>query len=328
MRVIGARLRAPFVWARGSERSVSLVRLSLVGDDGVGGEGEAVALGAGLERLLAQLRDPVRSPPRLAQAAAAVDLARLDLEGRRAEQPVWRLLGATDPTPVEVNATIAAGDPDSAARLACWARAAGFRCVKVKVGGTAGPMGVADDVACLAAVRAAAGPEIAIRLDANGAWSVEEAIAALGELEQFGIELCEEPVSGLEGIAKVAAETSIPVALDESAALPQALERRVCDSVCLKVARCGGVGGVIDASRRARAAGYRVYLASTLDGPLGIAAALHAAALIRPELPCGLATLPLFEAEDPLPAVAGRIAVPAGPGLGEGLLGWYESVCR
>jgi L-alanine-DL-glutamate epimerase-like enolase superfamily enzyme len=63
-----------------------------------------------------------------------------------------------------------------------------------------------------------------------------------------------------------------------------------------------------------------VYLASTLDGPLGIAAALHAAAVVRPDRPCGLATLALFEGRpNPLPAVSGRIAVPAGPGLGDRL---------
>jgi L-alanine-DL-glutamate epimerase-like enolase superfamily enzyme len=90
----------------------------------------------------------------------------------------------------------------------------------------------------------------------------------------------------------------------------------VCDAVCLKIARYGGISGLIDASARARHAGYRVYLASTLDGPLGIAAALHAAAVVHPDLPCGLATLSLFvDVDDRLPALAGRIAVPAAPGL-------------
>ena len=67
-----------------------------------------------------------------------------------------------------------------------------------------------------------------------------------------------------------------------------------------------------------------MYLASTLDGPLGIAAALHAAAAIRPDRPCGLATLALFaDREDPLPASGGRIGLPSGPGLGDGLSDWY-----
>jgi L-alanine-DL-glutamate epimerase-like enolase superfamily enzyme len=81
---------------------------------------------------------------------------------------------------------------------------------------------------------------------------------------------------------------------------------------------------VIDAARRARAAGYEVFLASTFDGPLGIAAALHAAAAVRPDYPCGLATLGLFERRpDPLPAVGGRLAPPTRPGLSQGLTAWY-----
>ena len=60
-----------------------------------------------------------------------------------------------------------------------------------------------DDAGRLAAVRAAAGPDVEIRLDANGAWSVAEALASLRALEPVGIELCEEPVSGLEEVAEV-----------------------------------------------------------------------------------------------------------------------------
>jgi L-Ala-D/L-Glu epimerase len=189
--------------------------------------------------------------------------------------------------------------------------------VKVKVG-------IGDDAGRLAAVRAAAGPSMAIRIDANGAWSVDDAIAALRALEPVGLELCEEPSAGPEAIADVSAGTSVPVALDESAALPGALDRRICDAVCLKIARFGGITGLIEAAARARRAGYRVYLASTLDGPLAIAAALHAAAAVRPDCACGLATLSLFDTPAPLSPIGGRIAIPSGPGLGNGLLAWYD----
>jgi len=116
----------------------------------------------------------------------------------------------------------------------------------------------------------------------------------------------------------------IPIALDETASAAGALDRRVCHAACLKIAGCGGITGLLDAGRRARASGYEVYLASTLDGPLGIAAALHAAAALRPDRASGLATLGLFaDRDDPLPPRAGRIAPPGGPGLGDGLLDWY-----
>ena len=250
-------------------------------------------------------------------AVAAIDLALWDLEGRRTGQPVWRLLGARAAEPVEVNYTIAAADRAGAAAQASAARAAGFRCVKAKVG-------IGDDAGRLAAVRAVLGPDVAIRLDANGAWSTDEAAAALRALAPAGIELCEEPVRGLAQTREVAAATTVPIALDETASAIGALEDRVCQAVCLKIASCGGITGVVHAARQARAAGYEVYLASTLDGPLGIAAALHAATVVRPDRACGLATLQLFaDREDPLPAREGRIEVPGGPGLGDGLRAWY-----
>jgi L-alanine-DL-glutamate epimerase-like enolase superfamily enzyme len=146
-------------------------------------------------------------------------------------------------------------------------------------------------------------------------------------LHPAGIELCEEPVSGLDAVSVLSAMTDVPLSIDESTVAPGALERRVCDAVCLKIGRGGGISAVLDSARRARVAGYEVYLASTLDGPLGIAAALHAAVAIGPDRPCGLATLALFaERDDPLPPRGGRIAVPSGPGLGDGLLGWYGLV--
>jgi L-alanine-DL-glutamate epimerase-like enolase superfamily enzyme len=232
---------------------------------------------------------------------------------------VWQLLGASSAPPVAVNATIAAPDRAGAAAAAARARTDGFGCVKVKVG-------LGDDAGRLAAVRAVAGSDLAIRIDANGAWSVPEAVASLRALTPVGLELCEEPCAGLDAIASVAESVpDVPISLDESAALPGALSSPACRAVCLKLSRCGGVLGLVDGARRARAAGYEVYVASMLDGPLGIAGALHACALIGPDRWCGLATLPVFAGRpDVLPARDGRIAVPSGPGLGDGLAEWYR----
>ncbi len=338
IRSIEARLRAPLVAGWGSATKRPLLLVELESADGLLGRGEAAPLegydGTGIEAVRAALEDCRAvlaggdDAPRgellaacaraavLPQATAAIDLALWDREGRRARRPVWELLGG-DGAPVAVNATIAVEDRAGASAAAVEARRAGFGTIKVKVG-------IGDDAGRLASVRAGAGPEMLIRLDANGAWSAEEARAALRALAPAGVELCEEPVSGLAEIEQLAAACPLPIALDESAALPGALDRRVCDAACLKIARCGGISGLLDAAARARGAGYEVYLASTLDGPLGIAAALHAASALRPTAACGLATLALFEGrEDPLPAVRGRIALPAGPGLGDGLEDWY-----
>jgi L-alanine-DL-glutamate epimerase-like enolase superfamily enzyme len=333
-------LRAPFVAGHGTVTDRELLLVSLRAADGLIGYGEAAPLTsydgvslsevrAALEAcapILAGYRDATPIADVLArcaeatvlpQALAAIDLALWDLAGRRTREPVWRLLGATQAPPVAVNWTIASDDRSGAAHEAARARAEGYGTVKVKVA-------IGDDAGRLAAVRAFGGPDLAIRVDANGAWLPAEAEAALRVLEPVGIELCEEPVSGLAAIQALRGVTEVPLALDESAGDPDALTRPAADFICLKISRCGGISGLLDAAVRARSAGYGVYLASTLDGPLGIAAALHAAAVIGPGRACGLATLGLFAGrDDPLSPARGEIAAPSGPGLGERLLDWY-----
>jgi L-alanine-DL-glutamate epimerase-like enolase superfamily enzyme len=330
-------LRSPFLTADGALESRRLLVLGVQDRDGNVGFGECAPLRAPFERAAAALgrylpvlesaagtEPPARLLAACARAAglpealAAVDLALWDLAGRRAGQPVWRLLGARDTGPVTVNATIAAVEPGQAGTLAAAARERGFRAVKVKVGS-------GDDAGRVAAVRDAAGERIAIRLDANGAWTVAGARAALRALAPAEIELCEEPVHGLARIAALAGGCPVPIAIDETAAAPRALERRVCQAVCLRVAGCGGISGLLAAWRAARRAGYEVYLASGLDGPLTIAAALHACAVIKPRRACGLATLGLFAASpDPLLPRSGTLSPPDGAGLGQGLLDWYR----
>ncbi|HEX4010823.1 MAG TPA: enolase C-terminal domain-like protein [Solirubrobacteraceae bacterium] len=341
VRQVTAAMRAPFAAGHGTVQDRELVLVTLEAADGARGYGEAAPLrsydGVTADAVAAALADcrPVLAAYRdaapiadvlarcaeatlLPQALAAIDLALWDLAGRRTREPVWRLLGAARPFPVAVNWMIASDDRSGAAREAAEARAAGFSAVKVKVG-------VGDDAGRLAAVRAFAGPHMTIRIDANGAWSPEQAAVTLGALEPVGIELCEEPVHGVDAIRALRDLTDIPLALDESAGDPEALTPpAAADLMCLKIGRCGGISGTIETAVRARAAGYEIYLASTLDGPLGIAAAVHAAAAIKPDRACGLATLSLFrDRADPLPPSLGTIGPPGGPGLGDGLIQWY-----
>jgi L-alanine-DL-glutamate epimerase-like enolase superfamily enzyme len=330
------RLRAPLRTAWGELTERELLRVRLDWGDGHAGLGEAAplepydgvplaAVAAALDAYAAVLRDaPADAEPAallaacaaerpLPQALAAIDLALWDRAGRRTGRPVAQLLAAGAATSVGVNATLGAEDRAGAAAAAHAAAAAGFRCVKVKVG-------VGDDAGRVAAVRAAAGPEMAIRVDANGAWaSPAEALANLRALAPTGIEYAEEPVHGVAALAAVRAGSPVPVAMDETAAEPGAAGAGAADAVCLKVARCGGISGLLRDAEAARAAGSAVYVASSLDGPLGIAAGLHAAAALAATGPvpaCGLATLGLFAGVDPaLAPHDGAIAVPSGPGL-------------
>jgi len=330
------RLRSPLraSWGELVEREILEVRIDF--GDGDFGEGEAAPLegfeavslaavwsaldayGAVLARASArsthaELLAACAAERPLPQALAAVDLALWDRAGRRTGFPVAQLIAAGAVGTVAVNATLRAADRAGAAAAAAAAADAGFRCVKMKVG-------IGDDAGRVAAVRAAVGDEMAIRVDANGAWtSVDEALANLRALAPAGIELCEEPIHGLEEMRTVRAKSPVPLAMDETAAERGAPGSGAADAVCLKIGRCGGISGLLRDARAARAAGTKVYVASNFDGPLGIAAGVHAAAGLRASGPvayCGLATLSAFEGTDGvLEAVDGVVVVPTGPGL-------------
>jgi L-alanine-DL-glutamate epimerase-like enolase superfamily enzyme len=329
------RLRTPLATSYATLRERRLLTVTLTDGDGVSGHGEAAPLqpydGVSLARVRtaleayrpvlmqsatangAQLIEACRRVDDLPTALAAIDLALWDHAGRRAGKPVAALLTDDPAAQVAVNATIGATDRAGAAEQAGRAAAQGYECVKVKVG-------VGDDAGRVAAVRAAVGPHTALRVDANGAWDVEQAVRAIGALTPVGLELVEEPTHGLQAVREVRERVAARVAIDETAAEHGALGAGVADAVCLKISRCGGIAGLLAAAALVRASGAEVYLASGFDGPLGVAAAVHAAAALasRGPLPaCGLATLGLFaDLEDPLPVQDGRIAVPSGPGLG------------
>ncbi len=325
------RMRSPIVTSYGPVAARALFELEIEGADGVPGRGECAPLapydGVSLDRARAaleayrvvlsdgdgldggELLDACRAADDLPQALAAVDLALWDRAGRRAGLPVAALLAETASAEVAVNATIGASDRASAAATAASAVAAGFGCVKLKVG-------IGDDAGRVAAVRAALGPGCRLRLDANGAWSVEDAVRMIEALAPAGLELVEEPVHGLAALRSVRERVAVRIAMDETTAEPGALASGAADAVCLKLGRCGGISGLLAAATLVRATGAEPYVASTFDGPIGIAAALHAAAALRLGPACGLATLALFEdLDDPLPVARGVIAVPAGPGL-------------
>ncbi len=324
------RFAAPLLTSYGDVAEREIFEFTIEGDDGVVGRGEAAPLEAydgvsndrALQALTAykdvleagdreggELLDACREADDLPQALAAVDLALWDRAGRRAGRPVAELLSDDPLRSIVVNATLGAEDRAGAADQAAAARAAGFRCVKLKVG-------IGDDAGRVAAVRAALGPHAELRLDANGAWSPDEAVAAIEALSPAGLELVEEPVHGLRELRAVRDRVGARIAMDETAAVPGALGSGAADAVCLKLGRCGGISGLLACASLVRASGAEPYIASTLDGPLGIAAALHAAAALRVSPACGLATLDRFgDLEHDLRARDGEIAVPAGPGL-------------
>ena len=214
---------------------------------------------------------------------------------------------------VPVNVTVPAVDAERAHAIVT---AGGCRTAKVKVAEPG--QSLADDEARLEAVRDALGPGGLVRIDANGAWDVDTAVAALPRLDRAagGLEYAEQPVASVEDLALVRRRVAVPIAADESirrAADPYRVRDLVAaDIAVLKVQPLGGVRNCL---RIAEEIGLPVVVSSALETSFGIAAGVALAAAL-PELPhaCGLATVQLLTddvAAHPLLPVDG--ALPVGP---------------
>jgi o-succinylbenzoate synthase len=231
-----------------------------------------------------------------------------------AVEAAWTGWPAPRRSSVPVNATVPAVPAADVAGVL--ARFPGCTTAKVKVA-QAGQR-LADDVARVAAVRAALGPAGRIRVDANGAWSVGEAVTALTALAPSGLEYAEQPCATVPELAAVrrALAGAVPVAADESvrrAADPARVALAgAADLVVLKVAPMGGVRAALAV---AAGCGLPVVVSSALDTSVGLAAGAALAAAL-PELPyaCGLGTAGLLATDvTSAPLVPREGAVPVGP---------------
>jgi L-Ala-D/L-Glu epimerase len=306
--------RRPFVTSTGVVTARELLLLRLEHADGAVGFGEAAPFepydGVPLDRAVAALSGGAgRRPP---QARAAEEIARLDLQGRRDGRP----LAEPARDSLAVNLTLGAGPPEEVSTAARAGVRDGYASFKLKVG-------LPDDADRVAAVRDAVGPWPAVRVDANGAWSVDQAVQSIRAIEDHDLEFVEQPCATLEELAQVRQRVSTPIAADEPIAtaddVERAIELEACDVVNVKLAGSGGFEAARRALRTARTAGLGAFLSSTMDGPWGIAASLQLAAAENLSLACGLATLDLFDARIASALEAprrGTLRVPPGPGLG------------
>jgi L-alanine-DL-glutamate epimerase-like enolase superfamily enzyme len=229
-------------------------------------------------------------------ARFAVETALLDLEGRTRGVPVSALLSETPSRSVAVNGVIDASEDAVAQARAL--KAEGFRCFKLKLPGP------------VAAVREVIGPHAELRLDANGQWSRDEALAELRALKAFRPEYCEDPTDDPADVAALRA-CGVPIAADAWLARGTDVD---ADVLVIKPAVVGGLKRAV-----ALAQGRRAVITTTVDGVVGRLAALHVAAALGGEMAHGLATgrwIAQDDAADPAPVVRGRIAVPQGGGLG------------
>ena len=213
---------------------------------------------------------------------------------------------------IPVNVTVPACSPERAREIVLASN--GCRTAKVKVAEPG--QSLAQDEARLEAVRDALGAGGLIRVDANGGWSVEDAVAAIGVLDRAagGLEYVEQPSASVEDLAAVRRRVQVPIAADESIRRAEDPYRvRDLEAADIAVLKVQPLGGVRACLRIAEDIGLPVVVSSALETSVGIAAGVALAAAL-PELrhACGLATVQLLAADvvdHPLLPVDGALPV-------------------
>ncbi|MFQ5683527.1 MAG: mandelate racemase/muconate lactonizing enzyme family protein [Candidatus Binatia bacterium] len=271
--------------------------------------------------ILAALDSMDRILPGHLDAKAAVEMALFDLKGKALGIPVHSLLGGQLRDVIYLNGWIGMLSPDDAAREAHSWLERGFRSAKVKIGS-----GIQQDRDRVKAVREAVGAKLALRVDANEGYTVDEAIQLAKAIAPFAVCLFEQPVSrhDLEGMAKVRKAVEIPIMADESiigpATLVQVIKKEAADIVKVKVMKQGGIHRTVQMIEMAEAAGIKCVIGHGFGLAINTLAEIHVAACCRNLLEgcefVGPLKMQGDVVKEPLAMDDGKVKVPNGKGLG------------
>jgi L-Ala-D/L-Glu epimerase len=258
-----------------------------------------------LEAIEARLRDR----PGEQAAKAAIDAALHDLVGKLVGLPVWKLLGLERSGP-PTSWTIWLGDPDDMARRAEKVRGR-FKRLKLKLGG-----GDGLDVERVRAVRGVS--DVPLQVDVNEYWSLDEALDALPQLHELGVEYCEQPLpAGDPDGPELKRRSPLPIYVDEDCHVlgdvPACAER--AHGLTVKLAKSGGIREAVRIAHAGRALGLGLMLGCMNESGLAVSAGTQIASLFdHVDLDGNL-----LLAEDPWPGVElvdGVQLPPDAPGLG------------
>lgn len=308
-----------------TSREVALVSIE---HDGCRGWGEVAALEGWGTESLGDAMEWLQShsaldevPETLPATRVAVQTARLDLKARLKGVPLWKTMAAEFDSSVSVleirlNATVGAVDLKQTLRQVERAVDAGFRTVKLKVGAA----NWRQDVDRVSAVRSTFG-DLELRLDANRAWTLNEARHALKAMEHLEIAYVEEPAAGgYDAFRQLAPRVRVDLAADETVSNADEARRLISEdfvgALVLKPSVLGGHDVVANLVAAARDAGIASVITSSIDSAVGRSASAHLAAALGIKQACGLATGGWFE-RDVGPVVDGPVwHLNSDPGLG------------
>ncbi|MCY1220619.1 Muconate cycloisomerase 1 [compost metagenome] len=256
-------------------------------------------------------------------AKSALETALLDAQGKRLGVPLSTLLGGAVRDTLPVLWTLASGDTardiDEAERLLAERRHDTF---KLKIGRRS----VREDVAHVSAIKRALGDRARVTVDVNQAWNEADAATGIAMLEAAGIDLIEQPTPREQrpALARLAARFVVPIMADEAVCGPEdAMELArlgAADVFALKIAKSGGIFGMLRTAAVGDSAGIALYGGTMLEGSVGTIAAAHGFCTL-PQLAWGTELFgPLLLKDD---IVQQRpeyrdfsLHLPEGPGLG------------
>lgn len=207
---------------------------------------------------------------------SAFDMAFYDLLAKKANLPLYKLLGGSNSREVFTDMTISIGAPEKVAQDALNFKKEGFPAIKVKLGTT-----TKDDVARIRAIRKAVGPDYPIRIDANQGWDTVTAIKTLNALAEFNIEHCEEPIPhwNHRELVKVRENSPISIMADESVfdhhdAFSLA-SMGACDYFNIKFSKSGGINNALKIIAIAEASGIKTQVGCMSESRFALTALMH-----------------------------------------------------
>lgn len=350
--------RKPFVISGGENVAGEHVLIAVHTDEGIVGYGESApmvsysgetqsdsfhALTEYLQHAIAGL-DPFdfekihstmdRALPEHYFAKSAIDIALYDLIGKKLNVPVYKLLGGKVRSGIDITGVIGIGTTDEMIAEANDYVRKGLKTIKVKIGSD--PQ---KDMEIVREIRRSVGPDVLIRIDANQGYDVSTAIRTIRKLEQYDIELVEQPVKkwDLYGMAAVAAAVDTPIEADESMfTLHDAMniiKHRAADIINIKILKPGGLYPAKKVAALCEAEGITCLVGSMVEYGIGTVAGLHfAASTPSVKHACELVGPSLFrydilkEDYSSDAFVDGRMIVPEGPGLGVALKDEYADL--
>jgi L-alanine-DL-glutamate epimerase-like enolase superfamily enzyme len=336
-------LARPFHWSSGAQIGANLVLWKVETDDGVVGYGESTcedpaaveAYGRPLAETLvgrspgeveAALGDVWRegrwrtTPRWTNQILAGIEAACWDALGKTLGVPAATFLGGAVRDELDFMAFPQGETADELGRHAGELAAEGYGVVYVKVG-----RNPRSDEAVVAAVREAIGPDALLRIDPNEAWDVPTAVEQIRRLERYGIDWVEQPVQAdnVDGLAWVRRSVQTKIAADQAVfttpELLTVLARQAADVIVLGHHECGGLWRMRQLAYLANAHGLPLNRHACMESAISTFAALQVVCAV-PNITLGNQVMHQLLEEplvlDPPSLAAGRVTVPAGPGLG------------